>query len=58
MKGLELTVVAAITATMLTSPAFVRAVHRNHEAAPSRNSPVAAGGDSPGYEEIRQNVER
>ena len=58
MKGLELTVVAAITATMLTSPAFVRAVHRNHEAAPSRNSPVAAAGGSLGYKETRENIDR
>ena len=31
MKGFELTVVAAITATMLTSEAFAKAVHRNFE---------------------------
>jgi len=38
MKELERTVFAAITATLLTSPTFAKALHRNFETAPPRNS--------------------
>jgi hypothetical protein len=56
MKRLELTVVAAITATMLTSPAFAKAWHRNHENVPAPDIPAATGGGSLGCNEARENV--
>ena len=52
MKGLERTVVAAITATMLTSSTFASASHRNHESAP--NSRVATGGGNLGCNAAQQ----
>ena len=52
MKGLERTVVAAITATMLTSSAFAKASHRNYES--TLNSRVATDRGSLGYNEAQQ----
>ena len=53
MKRLELTVIGAITATMLTSPAFAKALHRNFETAPSPNSPMTSGGGNLGCNEVQ-----
>ena len=58
MKRLELTVVAAITATMLTSPAFAKALHRSYETAPSPNSPLATSGGNLGCNEAQEKVDR
>ena len=58
MKGLELTVVAAITATMLTSSAFAKAVHRNLDAAPSPNSPMTPAAGNLGCNEAQAKVDR
>jgi hypothetical protein len=44
MKGLELTLVAAIAATMLSSSAFAQASHRNDETVLQPNGPAAGGG--------------
>jgi hypothetical protein len=51
MKRLELTLVAAIAATMLTSPAFAQASQCNYETVLQPNSPAATGGGSLGYNE-------
>ena len=57
MRKLELTLVAAIAATMLTSSAFAQASHRNDETVLRPYSPAAAGGSSLGYNEAQENVE-
>jgi hypothetical protein len=58
MKRLELTLVAAIAATMLTSPALAQASQRNYETVLQPNSPAATGGGSLGYNESQENVDR
>jgi hypothetical protein len=58
MRRLELTVVAAIAATMLTSPAFAQAAQRNDETVLRPHGPPPAGGGSLGYSEAQDNVDR
>ncbi len=58
MKQLELTLVAAIAATMLTSSTFAQASHRNDETMLQAKSPAAAGGGCLGCNEAQENVER
>jgi hypothetical protein len=48
MKKLERTLVAAIAATMLTSPGFAQASHRSDATVPQSTSPAAIGGGSLG----------
>jgi hypothetical protein len=58
MRQLELTLVAAIAATMLTSPAFAQASHRKYETLLQPNGPAATGDGSLGYNEAPENVDR
>jgi hypothetical protein len=58
MKELERTLVAAIAAALLTSPAFAQASHRNDETVIQTHCPAATGGGSLGCNEAQGNVER
>jgi hypothetical protein len=58
MKELERTVFAAITATLLTSPTFAKALHRNFETAPPRNSTKTSDAGNLGYNQAQEKVDR